>query len=64
MTSTEPTVTVATRPAVSPIAPAPMSAAAAQNSMRRPSARSSRAATTPAISAPPAKEATCSPPVE
>ena len=43
MTSTEPMVTAAMRPAVNPIAPAPISAAADQNSVRRPSARSSRA---------------------
>ena len=42
MTSSEPTVASATRPAVSPTAPAPITAAAAQNSERRPSARSSR----------------------
>ena len=43
MTSTEPTVTAAMRPAVNPIAPAPISTAADQNSLRRPSVRSSRA---------------------
>ncbi len=64
MTSTEPTVTAAMRPAVNPIAPAPISAAADQNSVRRPSVRSSRAETTPATMLPAANAATCSPPVE
>ena len=64
MTSTEPTVTSATRPAVNPIAPTPITAAADQNSVRRPSARSSRAEIMPATMLPAANAATCSPPVE
>jgi hypothetical protein len=64
MTSTEPTVAAATRPAVNPIAPAPISAAADQNSVRRPSPRSSRAEITPATMLPAANAATCSPPAE
>ena len=64
MTSTEPTVAAATRPAVNPIAPAPISTAADQNSLRRPSVRSSRAAATPATMLPAANAATCSPPAE
>ena len=64
MTSTEPTVKEAMRPAVNPIAPAAISAAADQNSVRRPSARSSRGEITPATRLPAANAATCSPPVE
>ena len=64
ITSTEPTVSGAIRPAVRPTAPAPISAAADQNSPRRPSARSSRAEVTPATRAPAANAATCNPPVE
>ena len=64
MTSTEPTVTSAMRPAVNPIVPAPITAADDQNSARRPSARSSRAEITPATRLPAANAATCSPPVE
>ncbi len=63
MTSTEPMVTAAVRPAVRPTAPRPISAAADQSSVRRPSARSSRADTRPATMLPAANAATCSPPV-
>src|SRR2546423_91343 len=62
MTSTEPTVTPATRPSVRTVAPAAISAAADQSNRRRPRARSSRADITPASMLPAAKAATCSPP--
>ena len=64
MTSSDPMVTTAMRPAVNPIAPAAISAADDQNSARRPSARSIRAEITPATRAPAANAATCSPPIE
>ena len=64
MTSTEPTVTSAICPAANPIAPAPMTAAPDQNSVRRPIPRSIRAAIAPATMAPAANAATCSPPTE
>jgi hypothetical protein len=48
ITSTEPMVTSAMRPAANPIVPAPISTADAQRSERRPSARSSRAEIPPA----------------
>jgi hypothetical protein len=62
MTSTAPIVTAATRPAVSPAAPAPITTAADQKSVRRPSARSSVAEIPPATMLPAANAATCRPP--
>jgi hypothetical protein len=64
MTRTEPIVIAAMGPAVNPMVPAASSAAADQNSVRRPRARSSRAEITPATVLPAANAATCSPPVE
>ena len=52
------------RPSVSAIAPAPITAAEDQNSVRRPSARSTRPDAKPASTLPAANAATCSPPVE
>ena len=64
ITSTEPTVTSAIRPAVNPITPAPSTVTADHNNRRRPSQRSNRAETTPAAVLPAANAAMCSPPTE
>ena len=64
ITRTEPTVAAATFPAVNPTAPAAITAAPDHSSARRPSPRSSRAATRPATMLPAANAATCSPPTE
>jgi hypothetical protein len=64
ITSTEPTVTSAIRPAVNPITPTPSTATADHNSRPRPSQRSNCAETTPAAVLPAANAATCSPATE
>jgi len=62
ITSTDPTVTSTMLPTVNPTTPAPNSAAADHNSLRRPSQPSSRAEARPATVLPAANAATCSPP--
>ena len=64
MISSAPIVSTGVRPSVSATVAAPITAAPAQNTARRPTRASNRPELSPATTLPAANAATCSPPIE